>query len=493
VITNQILKTGIFPDKLKVAMVIPLYKSGEVNLIDNYRPVSLLASISKVVEKVVYTQLYNYMHLNKLLFDSQYGFRLDHSTELACLEFTDQIQHTLDTNKNAVTIFMDLSKAFDTLDHSIIISKLKFYGIRGTELSFFESYLYNRKQFVSVNSANSDIASISCGVPQGSVLGPLLFLIFMNDIPSSSNAFKFILYADDTTLISKLDFSHGNNRVINNTNLNKQLNQVYEWLTSNNLIVNIKKTKYMYFHSRGTNNRSDINKFTVMINEKHIERVQVINFLGLNIDENLNWKTHSNIISKKIAKYGGILNKLKHYLPTPILRILYFSMIQSSLNYCSLSWGIKNDRIFKLQKKIIRIISKSKYNAHTDPLFKQLNILKFNDMIKVKAAKFYFKYCNNRLPQYFKSFRLEPQSQLHSYNTRNNTNIRSFNTNTWTARKCLRHYLPCMVNNFSNTCNIQERVHTHSLEGFSQYIKTLLLSSYQSECHLPNCYICSRQ
>ena len=203
-IINQSLRTGIFPEKLKIAQVMPLYKKDSPHTFDNYRPISLLPVISKVFEKAVYIQLYNYMVKHQLLYKSQYGFRQEHSTELAALEFTDRIMHHLDNKKIPVTIFLDLSKAFDTLDHSILLDKLYYYGIRNTPLDWFKSYLNNRCQYVDFNGIESAKLPLSTGVPQGSILGPLMFIIYMNDIYKVSNKFHSILYADDTTLESPL-------------------------------------------------------------------------------------------------------------------------------------------------------------------------------------------------------------------------------------------------------------------------------------------------
>ena len=190
-IINQSLCTGIVPNSLKIAKVSPIYKKGDRHLTDNYRPISLLPVISKVLEKVVFLQVYNYFVENKLLYDSQYGFRKLHSTEFAGLEFTDKIITNLDEGKLPLAIFLDLSKAFDTIDHSILIHKLQYYGIQGTSLNWFKSYLCDRKQFVQYNDCNSSQSTITTGVPQGSILGPLLFIIYMNDIATVTNKFHF--------------------------------------------------------------------------------------------------------------------------------------------------------------------------------------------------------------------------------------------------------------------------------------------------------------
>ena len=175
VIINQSLIIGIFPDKLKIVKVVPLHKKDDKMKLDNYRPISLLSSISKVFEKVVFNQLSEYFKVNNLLFEGQYGFRDKHSTELATVELMDRVITALEEKRLPISIFMDLSKAFDTLDHKILLSKLQYYGVTGTALSWFNSYLSNRSQYVEINGRSSDVNNIDTGVPQGSILGPLLF------------------------------------------------------------------------------------------------------------------------------------------------------------------------------------------------------------------------------------------------------------------------------------------------------------------------------
>ena len=198
------LLTDIFPEKLKIAKIKPIFKKDDPHLPDNYRPISLLPSISKVFEKVAFLQLYDYFSENELIYESQYGFRQLHSTELAAIEHTDKIYLSLDNKKQPLAIYLDLSKVFDTIDHSILLNKLNYYGIQGNSLKWFESYLTNRKQQVEFKECLSTLKEITTGVPQGSILGPLLFIIYMNDISKVTNKFHFTLYADDTFLIEPL-------------------------------------------------------------------------------------------------------------------------------------------------------------------------------------------------------------------------------------------------------------------------------------------------
>ena len=203
---------------------------------DNYRPISLLTAISKLFEKVVFSQLYDFFHHNNLFYDSQYGFLKNHSTEYAAMELTDKVLNDIDEKNISLAIFMDLSKAFDTLDHSILIKKLAHYGVKGTALEWFTSYLTGHSQYVEIDGVSSSILTLSTGVPQGSILGPLLFLIYMNDVPYCTKYFNFILYADNTTLNSTIQIP-----TMSPININNELAKVYDWLAVNKLSLNVKK------------------------------------------------------------------------------------------------------------------------------------------------------------------------------------------------------------------------------------------------------------
>ena len=483
-LVNQSLNAGIFPNRLKIAKVIPIYKKSDIFLFDNYRPISLLPVISKVVERIVFNQMYTYFSENNLLYDSQHGFRTQHSTETASLEFLDRIHSALDNGYTPLTLFLDLSKAFDTLDHNILLEKLEYYGISGKEHSWFRSYLTNRKQFTVYSNNNSDFLPLNTGVPQGSILGPLLFLIYVNDISYASNFFDMILYADDTTLVTSLFAS---DLYLLTPELNLELKKIYEWLCVNRLSLNVMKTKYMIFHyPQRTIPSSDYPALELA--NIPIERVQNFDFLGLTISDTLSWLPHISKISNKISKAIGILKRMKHILPTEVLLLIYNSLITSHISYCVLAWGFSGSRINKLQKKAIRIVHHSKYNAHTEPLFKRSNILKCNDLFDLKALQFYFKYKSSSLPHFFINM-FEGTHNEHTYNTRSRNLIRLPIPNRTTSLNSIRYYLPVLLNRTDE--NIISKVSTHSYSGFSWYIKKIWLNKYKETCDIPNCYICA--
>ena len=351
-----------------------------------------------------------------------------------------------------------------------------------------ENYLINRKQYVEIDGLNSDMLNLTTGVPQGSILGPLLFIIYINDIAHASKLFDFTIYADDTTLSTTLEvvISISTDLTISDI-INNELTMVNTWLKLNKLSLNVKKSKYMMFHSKKKKNIQNLN---LKFDDDIIERVGEFNFLGLTLDEHLTWKCHINKISNKISQCMGILNRLKRFLPIQTKVLIYNSLVLSHINFGILIWGFHCEKVAKLQKKVIRMLSLSKYNAHIEPLFKNLKLLKINDILKLQELKFYNKYKNNKLPYYLQSLPFFPNTETHDYATRIQYNIHQPIVKHTFAKNCLRFDIPKIVNNTPNC--ILDKIHTDSLQGFSGYIKAHILQSYQKHCSITNCYICSR-
>ena len=259
-LVNQSFQSGIFPDKLKIAKV-SLSKKGNPETPSNYRPISLLPIFSKIFEKLMYRRLYRFLEIHKVLYSLKFGFQENHSIDHALVSLTEAVRNTLDNKRLGCGIFIDLQKAFDTVNHRILLSKLEHYGVRGCALEWFRSYLSDRKQYVSVNGSNSDVLSITCGVPQGSVLGLLLFLIYVNDLPNASKKFTFYLFADDTNIYYECNDLPNLIKVFN-----KELRSVKKWHDANKLSLNIDKTNYIIFHSSSVKVPSDSD---IKIGKKH--------------------------------------------------------------------------------------------------------------------------------------------------------------------------------------------------------------------------------
>jgi hypothetical protein len=326
-IYNLSLCTGVVPQKLKFAKVIPVFKQGDSTSASNYRPISLLSIFNKMLEKLVHRRLYSFFDKYNVLYKYQFGFRKNHSTSLAVLEVIDTCYKNLDNNNKILGIYFDLSKAFDTVDHTILLSKLFHYGIRGTMHDWLTSYLSNRMQYTVVNNVSSKIGSISCGVPQGSVLGPLLFLIYMNDIHKAVPNKDLKLFADDTNL-----FLFGSDLKILEAEANDCLKKLEFWFYANKLSLNTEKTCYTAFKC---NNKAqlDLLTFSLIINGKQINKVSSCKYLGVYIDDNFQWNEHIDYVYKKIVRFVGICYKLKGTVPKECLYKLYYAFIYPYIQY----------------------------------------------------------------------------------------------------------------------------------------------------------------
>ena len=406
------MKSGIFPDKLKIARVTPIYKSGEKGFVNNYRPISVLPCFSKLLERIMYNRLYSFLVENNILYKKQFGFQKDHSTEHAILQLTNQILESFSLDKFTIGIFIDLSKAFDTVDHNILLKKLSFYGVKNTNLNWFRSYLSNRNQYISTEQGNTSMELITCGVPQGSILGPLLFLIFVNDLIQAAPILDPIMFADDTNLF----YSNKNLDFLFET-VNKELVNISRWFQANKLSLNAKKTKYILFHK--PRKKIPLNLPSLKINDFEITREQSIKFLGVLIDENLTWKNHIYLLENKIAKNIGVLFKASKLLNTNCLKNIYFALIHSYINYANIVWasscqtGLKN--IFLRQKQAARIIFHKDRLTHSRPLMNSLNALNVYQINLYQISVFMYQVKNGIVPNIFNS---NFSSVDHSYSTR---------------------------------------------------------------------------
>jgi hypothetical protein len=467
------------PEEWKMAKVIPIFKKGKTEDCGNYRPISLLPTISKLIEKIVAKQVINYMETHKLITSEQFGFRAKHETSHAVLKSLDIMAEALNNNKFCVAIFADLRKAFDTVDHRILLDKLKYYGI---DNRWFTSYLADRTQYVEFKGQNSNKATITVGVPQGSILGPLLFLIFINDLKFASNL-KTILFADDTTLISIQD-SEENAINITNTELNKAAT----WFNANLLTTHPEKTFIMGFNKDNNylENRINMGNTTLTrLGENCKEKT--IKFVGINLDEKLKWHHHIAHITKKVSLGAYIIAANKRIFPLETKKLLYNALIRPHLEYGITTWANANAKpLVKIQKRAIRNIAGTRNRAaHTNNLFIKLDILKFEELKQINIIKLMHKAAHGNLPDsLLVTFKTAPTGRTRNAEKRNliinQYKQTKFNYSTLSRGPRIWNELPIEMQEITNVRTLGKRLHKKSIESYKK----------EPECKEKNCRSC---
>jgi len=426
---NMSVSSGIFPTCLKIARVVPIHKSGDKSLPGNYRPISTLSVLSKCFERLMRDQLLYFLHSKNILSKYQFGFRENSNTTDAILEFLDGAYHALDHKHSVISVFLDFSKAFDTVPHDIMIRKLDFLGIRGSPLAWFDSYLRGRVQYVDVNNSHSSVRTIDTGVPQGSVLGPTLFLLYINDMCKCSDKLKFIHFADDTTV-----FLSGADANVLADDVNSELVYVVQWLNANRLSLNVTKSSYMFLSDSLIQDKP-----VIRVDNVNLNAVRSANFLGVLIDENLNFKEHVRDLSKKLSKAIGMINRLGYLAPSIVKMKVYYSLVYSRVSYGVVAWGRGSigssnilERLLRRAKKVIEFPRDLGSDCTA-------NLLKFESIFRYFTAVKLYKVVNmNHHPYFCNMFRSLTPSHSHETRFRGRD---TFNIPYFAKSKCQKAFI----------------------------------------------------
>ena len=451
---NISMEKGMFPSALKIAKVVPLHKGGVKTDISNWRPISILPIYSKVYEKIVHHRLYEYLMKIGVLHDGQFGFRKGHSTTQAVQHLLENINSALENGEQCMGVFIDFRKAFDTVDFKILLERLCYLGIKGSVLNWFESYLSERKLRVTLSNKSSQPFPIKCGVPQGSVLGPLLYLIFVDTMRFYIPGASVTSFADDTALViaakslQELLFK-----------ANKALDGLHEFVCASLLSVNASKTNFMMFTRTGS---APTLPGVIIYNGLPLSQVEEIRYLGFILDRNLSWRKHCDIIACKLARGLGVLNRFQNFLPLKILLLLYFSLIAPYINYGCLIWASNFScnfrRVQVLQNKAIRLIGRYDRGIDsTESLFRKFKILKVGEIRDYQIGVFVFQCLNGLAPDFFMNI-FKPNSFYHDYSTRSADSLASEPRNTTRASQVTRHMGPSVWNSFPDSVRQAESV-----------------------------------
>jgi len=386
---NESLKQGAFPEAYKISVIVPVYKSGEKDYVGNYRPISLLPTFSKLFESCVHEKLNNYLEHTQFYAMQQFGFQKGKSVDTALFEHISQITDSVESNKATMGVYLDLAKAFDTVNHKILLRKLKNAGIRGTLLKWFVSYLENRKHRVRIKGMQSNDCILKYGVPQGSVLGPLMWLIYINDFFALPLRAQVVVFADDTSLL----YSEATVDGLESAYKYDFEELLIPWFRQNFLHLNISKCSSIVY---GFKTPQWVEKLNMRISMGVIERVNETKYLGIILDEKLTWKGHSLYIQSKLRRTNYLFYHLKGFFGTPHLKKLYATLYESVYSYGIMHWGAcKHIKPIKvLQNAVCRIILNHQRGSSESEIYEQMKVARVEELYKIRLLMFVFK---NRL------------------------------------------------------------------------------------------------
>jgi hypothetical protein len=402
------ISKGVFPTEWKRARVTPVFKAGDPHSVNNYRPISILSCVSKILERHVHDTFYKFLAGNQLLSDCQFGFRPNHSTETALISAIDNWHQNMNNGKLTGVLFIDLRKAFDTVNHKVLLHKLRSFGVSDLALSFFAAYLCNRSQAVNFSGVMSDVKPVDIGVPQGSILGPLFFILYVNDYPKCLKHSSVIMYADDTS-------QSVTGKTVNCVEkmMCEDLLCTIKWMTENKLSLNLQKTQCMLIGSVQKLSRSS--PLNVKVDDFTIQNVTCAKLLGVFVDAHLSWRDHIDYVCRKISKKLGVMRRLSSFMSFTGTSKVYSSIVFPHFTYCSSVWSLPSnnadiDRLFKLQKRAARILLGIRdLQLATSTLLQRLKWLPIAEYHRYKKATLTFKLlhdvCPNSLQNTFKYVR----------------------------------------------------------------------------------------
>lgn len=419
ILFNLCIEHGKYPDLLKTAKIQPIYKSGKHNAIENHRPISILPVLDKIFEKLLYSRIYSFVSKYNLLAHNQYGFRRGLSTSHATLKLLEDVLPAFSQNSFSASIFIDFKKAFDTVNHVILLQKLNKMGFRGVSNDLLRSFLSNRRQYVAFSSASSPPLPVTVGVPQGSCLGPLLYNLYVNDLHTCFNNLKIVMYADDT-VITKCDNDLPDLELF----LNYYLNKIFHWCLRNKLVINADKTKWMLFTNKSPTTFPELH-----INNIPLERASNFKYLGFTMDSKCSFRSHIENVNSKLSKIAGLAYRIAKYLTIEVALSLYYSLAHSILNYGIAVWGgvlvlSNNSRLQRSQNKILRNLFRVHFpELSTNELYKKLKILSVTQLYKLNLAITMFKILKlNQHP--FILVEIQSLLSCHKYPTRSRNNLK---------------------------------------------------------------------
>ena len=468
-IVNLSIEHCKVPDKLKIAKVIPVHKKKDKDIPGNYRPISLLSAINKILEKVICKRLTDFLEKHKIIFKYQFGFRKKHSTIQAVVEIVDNIIEHIEKGFLVAGIYLDLSKAFDCVDHEILLHKLHHYGIRGNMYKWIKDYLSNRKQFTFVNNTTSSLQQVNIGVPQGSVLGPLFFIVYVNDISAATGADQVRLFADDSNIfVSDKKPTQLKEKMVD------KMGELNLWFTSNKMTNNVSKAAYSIFTNQ-TTIPAALN--TVTIGRDVIKRVKYSRYLGLQLDDKLEWNEHHDILKAKLRKTLNAFKIVKNYLTTEQKRVMYYAYFFSRLQYGIELFGHTSKGHMKelqvLQNRALKVLYKKDFLTPTKELHKNCKVIMVKDIQNLNILKFVFKQRKGEAPEAFENYFTE-NNAIHNHQTRQAGNLHPNKPKTRYGNKSIKYYGA----NLWNSLSMKARSTDVTLKCFAKKIKESLLEGY---------------